>query len=161
MDIPPFGEINPSELDEYYDGEISINGTIINIDANFESEDIEESTLNHISSYLNNIQNETKKAFNEISNDWDLGEESETARFYLEHHINELKTEEIMSIFGKTDIDKETFLNSLQIIRIGLYPEDEESFAVFDIQFPEEYTNYLMAVTFNNEGKLSYISMDS
>ena len=161
MDISPFGEINPSALDEYYDGEILVFGKSVEIDANFESEEIEENKIKNISSFLNNIEHEAKKAFDEITKDWDLGEESETARFYLDHHINELTTKEVMSIFGKTNVDKDSYLNSLQLVRIGLYPEDEESFAIFDIQFPEEYTNYLMAVTFNDEGELSYISMDS
>lgn len=161
MEVPPFGEIEPSAPDEYYEGEISIDGKQINIDVNFESEAINESELETLSGYIKNIENESKKACEAIAKDWDLGEASETARFYLEHHMNEFTDDEIISVFGKSEIDKETYLNALKLVRIGLYPEDEESFAIFDIQLPEEYTNYLMAVTFNREGELSYISMDS
>ncbi len=161
MNIQPFGEIDSDNLEDYYDGKIIINGTEIEIDINFESESIDEERLNKIKKYIDNIEVQIKSAFDALSTDYDLGEESETALFYLEHHKEELSKEELLKIFGTTDISKELFFKCIEAKRIGLYPEDDEAYSIIDIKLPDEYTNYIMAVTYDEDNKLSYISMDS
>ncbi|WP_372364993.1 DUF2004 domain-containing protein [Candidatus Uabimicrobium sp. HlEnr_7] len=161
MEIPLFGQINSLEPKIYYEEKISISGNIVEIDLNFESNKIEDSLLVELSNYLKKLDTEVKKAFKAISEDWDLDEESETARFYLEHHLDVFSQNEIDKIFGTKEIDKTLFLNTLVLTRIGIYPENSESYAIFDIQFSKNFTDYLMAVTFNNLGELSEISMDS
>ncbi len=161
MEIEIFGKIDLESPEEYYEGTINLQGNDVEIDLNFESDEIDPSTLEHVSKVLKNAEDMTKKAFEAISKDYDLDEESETARFYLQHHLDELSKEELSDIFGEDEISKESFMNSLILQRVGLYPEDEESTVIFDIQFPDEFTNYLMAVTFDDSNELSYISMDS
>jgi len=161
MNIEPFGNIDIENLEEYYEGKLQIQDDDVEIDLNFESKSIERSDLEKIKKFISGIETFTKKAFEEISNDYDLGAESETAVFYLQHHIEAFTEDEIMSIFGTKDIDKQTFLKNLTLYRVGFYPEDDESYAVFDIQLPEEFTDYLMAVMFNGDGEFSYISMES
>ena len=161
MEIEIFGKIDPNNPEEYYEGTVTLDGNSVEIDLNFESEEIEEEVMASVSDFLKSLDKFAKKAFDEISKDYDLGEESETARFYLQHHIDESSEDELKDVFGTLDIDKETYFKALSLQRIGLYPEDDESFAVFDIQLPEDFTNYLMAVTFDDSGELSYISMDS
>lgn len=161
MDIVPFGKVDIENLEEYYDGELQIRGNPVEVDLNFESKSIEQSVLEKIEKFLHDIEAFANKSFEEISKDFDLGEESETARFYLQHHLEEFDEDEVLEIFGTKDVDKQTFIKNLSLRRIGIYPENDESYAVFDIQLPEEYTNYLTAVTFDSDGELSYISMDS
>lgn len=161
MDIAPFGKVDKERLEEYYEGRIEVGGNSFEIDLNFESFSVDEFILETVSKFIDNIEKMVSKAFGAIAEDYDLGDESETAVLYLKHHIDESSTEELKSIFGTTDIDKELFLNKLSLKRVGLYPEDEESFSIFDIQLPEEFTNYLMAVTFDANGKLAYIAMES
>ena len=161
MKIKPFGEIDPQNIEEYYDGEIVINGNAIEVDVNFESESVDIDTLNNVSKYTDTIDTQIKKAFESLSADYDLGEESETALFYLQHHKDELSNDELIKIFGTTEITKDIFFKSVAVSRVGIYPEDEESYSVIDIKLPDEYTNYIMAVTFGADGELSYISMDS
>ncbi|PHS15963.1 MAG: hypothetical protein COA78_04170 [Blastopirellula sp.] len=161
MNIQPFGEINPAELEEFYDGEIKVNGKLIEIDLNFEEESIEAEELTKVESFIKNIEQHMKQAFNAISADYDLGEESDTALFYLEHHRKELSKIIFSTIFGPNPVTKELFMQNLSANRIGLYPEEEEAFAIIDIQLPKEFTNYIMAVTFDNTGKFAFISMDS
>ncbi len=161
MDFQPFGKIDIKNLEEYYHGDIQIHGNNVEIDLNFESESIEKSELDKIKQFINDIETIANRAFKEISKDFDLDEESETAKEYLQFHLEEFTEGEIIDIFGTIDIDKQTFLKQLKLQRIGLYPEDEESYAIFDIQLPEEYTNYLMAVTYDSVGQFLYISMES
>ncbi|MDX2463374.1 MAG: DUF2004 domain-containing protein [Porticoccus sp.] len=161
MNIIPFGEIDPNNLEEYYDGAIEINGIPVDVDINFESETTDVDTLNKVSKFIGTIDAQIKKAFESLSSDYDLGEESETALFYLQHHKEELSNDELIKIFGTTEITKNIFFKNIAVNRVGLYPEDEESYSVIDIKLPDEYTNYIMAVTFDEDGELSYISMDS
>ena len=161
MYIEPFGKIDIGNLAEYYDGIIKIHGKSVEVDLNFESSSIEAIELKRIEEFIYDIDKLATQAFDEISRDFDLGENSKTVKFYLQHHLEQFSDEETIKIFGTKDIDKQTYFSALFIRRIGVYPEDNESYAVFDIQLPEEYTNYLLAVTFNNSGELSYLSMES
>jgi hypothetical protein len=161
MEMEVFGKIDPSSPKEYYEGSINLQGNDIAIDLNFESEEVDESVLKLVSSFLKNAEYMSKKAFSAIATDYDLGEESETARFYLQHHIDEFSKNKLSDIFGEEEINKESFMNSLILQRVGIYAEDDESFVIFDIQFPDEFTNYLMAVTFDDANQLSCISMES
>ncbi|MBD3674081.1 MAG: DUF2004 domain-containing protein [Planctomycetaceae bacterium] len=159
--IHPFGEIDPHDLDECYDAQIEVNGDPIEIDLNFESKTIEVDILKKVSQSIDAVDVQIQKAFEALSADFDLGEESEAALFYLEHHLEQLSDDEILKIFGSTEITKELFLKKIAVSRIGFYPEDEESFVVVDLKLPDQYTNYIMAVTFDAEGELSFISMES
>ena len=150
MKIDIFGNIDLENVQDYYSATIKLQGRDVEIDLNFESNVIDSKILESVSEILENIETQVTKAFDAISNDYDLDTESETARFYLQHHLDEFSKEEIHGIFGNETINKDSFMNSLNLQRIGIYPEDEEEFLIFDIQFPEKITNYLMAVTFND-----------
>ena len=99
MNIKPFGDIDKDNLEEYYDAEITVANSLIELDLNFESESVDESILESVSSFINNIENMATKSFNAIAEDYDLGDESETARFYLQQHLNEFSEKEIKTIF--------------------------------------------------------------
>ena len=161
MNINTFGVISAEHLDEYYTGNIEINGKLIDIDLNFESESVDESLLISVDTVLKNIRDFADKAWNAISDDWDLNEDSETARFYLQHHLEEFSEEEILTIFGTTEIDKRAFMSALSLTRVGLYPEDADMFIVFDFQFPDEYTNYLMSLSLTQDGLVNDLSLQS
>jgi hypothetical protein len=161
MYVEPFGNIDIGNLEECYDSLLEVQGDNVEIDLNFDSESIEGSDLEHIKKFLSDIEIFAEKAFKAISDDFDLGDESETVKFYLHHHLKEFQTDTIKEVFGTTDIDKQVFFRNLKLYRVGLYPEDDESFAIFDIQLPRKYTNYLIAVTFDRDGEFVHIAMES
>ena len=161
MKVFPFDDLDLECLDEYYESEIEVPGSIVPIDLNFESSSVDVSVIESLKGLIARIDELAKDAFLSISEDFDLGDESETARFYLEHHLDELNKDEKLSIFGTENVGRDEFLSALKLYRIGFYPEDEEAFAVFDVQLPKDLTDYLMAVTFDVDGNLSYITMES
>lgn len=161
MYISPFGDINPEQIKDYYDASIQIGDEMVEIDLNFELESVEASLLQDIQAAIAKISKLASIAWEAISEDWDLDEDSETARFYLQHHLDEFDEDEIMQIFGTADVTKPIFMKALSLVRIGLYPEDEESFILFDIQFPEELTDYLMSVRMTKDGQVNDISFES
>nr|WP_321402032.1 DUF2004 domain-containing protein [uncultured Desulfobacter sp.] len=161
MYLEPFGNIDTDNLEECYDSLLYVHGDTIEIDLNFEAESIENTELEHVKKFLSGIEAFSEKAFKAISDDFDLGEKSEVVRLYLHHHLEEFEEDTIQEAFGATQIDKQIFLNHLKLYRVGFYPEDDGSFAIFDIQFPKKYTDYLIAVTFDRDGKLLRMSMES
>jgi hypothetical protein len=122
MKIHPFGNIDLENVEEYYDGEVQIQGNTVEIDLNFESESISKSDLAKIEIFLNDIESFVCKAFDEISKDYELDEETGTAKFYLQHHLNQLAENQVKDIFGKIDIDKDTFLNTLKTSKSWIIP---------------------------------------
>lgn len=161
MDIEPFGDIDHRYLESYYSADILVQGQAVAIDVNFESNEMELTQLETLASYIVNVDETSRLAFEAIADDYDLDEISDTARFYLQHHLEEFSEQEIDSLFGTPEVDKDAFLSALKLVRIGFYPEDEDAYAIFDIQFPLEYTRYLMAVSFDQAGNISGISMES
>lgn len=132
MEIKSFGEIDINELEEYYESSIQIQGDTVEVDLNFE---------------MNSI-------------DYGKDKNSKTNQ-YLQHHLVSLGKERTVRVFGTKDITKKVFLDHLNLCRIGLYPEDDESYAIFDIQLPKNYTNYLLAITFDKKGNISDMSIES
>ncbi|WP_299775917.1 DUF2004 domain-containing protein [uncultured Pseudoteredinibacter sp.] len=161
MDIPPFGKIDSKNIEEYYDGSVNVDGKDVEIDLNFESESVDDELLECVATVTSRVPELANKAWAAISEDWDLGSESETARFYLQHHLDEFSEEEIVKLFGTQSVDKSVFLKALSLVRIGLYPEDDEMFSLFDIQLNQDLTDYLMSVSIDSDGQVTGISFES
>lgn len=161
MEISPFGKIDSSNVEEYYDGSVKIDGKDVEIDLNFESESVSNDLLKDVEKLISKISKFAQQAWSAISEDWDLDAESETARFYLQHHMDEFGEGEIVKLFGTSSVDKTVFLKALSLVRVGLYPEDEEMFSVFDIQLSPELTDYLMSVSIGSDGQVTGISFES
>jgi len=152
MEIKPFGNIEFDNLEDYYDANIKVGEQSIELDLNFDiEEEVDNEDLIQIQTFLSDIDSNLDKVFQYIQDDYDLGDESETAREYIEIH---------QELYGGI-LTKEEFLSKLKVYRIGFYPQDEEDFIIVDVQFPLELTNYLMAVTLTSDLKLSYIGLDS
>jgi len=82
---------------------------------------------------------------------------------YMDHHLEELSPELLLSMFGKKPaaVDRDSFLAALCLARVGLYPDDTDRSAVFDYTIDAEATQYLLVVTFDSEGEVIAIDMES
>lgn len=161
MNISPFGNIDKDNLEEYYESRMQISGCDIEIDLNFDAETIDDESLMFVSRFIGKLELMAANAFQAVLNDFELGDKSEAAFDYWQHCIDELSSDELESLFGMVDMSKDVFFNGLSLYRVGLYPEELEAFAVFDIRLPEEYTDYLIAVTLDLQGRIVSIDMES
>lgn len=160
MNLEPFGEIDVNDLEEFYEGTISFKGNEVDVDLNFlESESIGESVLDGVKRFLGDINTFIDQSFVKISEDF--GVPDGPTQFYLNHHLEEFSSDEVMEVFGAHEVSKDVFMSSLHIERIGFYPEESEAFAVFDIQLSAEHTDYLLSVSFDKSGGFSGISFES
>jgi len=83
---------------------------------------------------------------------------------YMAHHRQELSREEWTQVFGgidPTSIDVETFLAHLHLVRVGLYPADEDRCLLLDYTLGKEVTDYLLSVSFDRDGQFAAIDMES
>jgi hypothetical protein len=165
--LPYFEEINSQELKEYYSIEVDFNETKINIDLNFENSSIDQSSIETIKTFLENIDKFDKQNKSYIEND--LREENGATRDYISFYFDELEQDEISKIIDldNTNTQKEILLlNELKLNRIGLYPDGKYNttyYAVFDysIDIDGEPCDQLLVVKTNEKGSLDQITLES
>ena len=82
---------------------------------------------------------------------------------YMAHHLEELGAETLTRMFGtaKNSVGIDAFLAATFLRRVGLYPAASGGYATFDYTIGMDETDYLLAVRFNEEGKVVGIEMES
>jgi Protein of unknown function (DUF2004) len=161
--LPHFGMVDPQSLEEYYDTEIDFNGTQIQIDLNFDNKTIESKRLETVSDFIDNIRihdiNNRKfidKDYNDAAGD--------TVKLYLEHHLEELGENELATLIdidSKSTEHQKQLLKKLRLVRVGIYPGNEDDFAIFDYSIGQEITNYLVVLNTDKNGNIGNITMES
>lgn len=142
--LPHFGKLHTENLEDYYDVDIEFNGSEIQIDLNFEDITIDTSTMDKVKNFIENIDKFDKLNKTYIHNDYS-DEDGDTVKFYLEHHLEEISKDEISILikFDNLSIEPEQqLLTKLKLVRVGLYPHDEDNFAIFDYTIGREFTDY-------------------
>jgi hypothetical protein len=52
-------------------------------------------------------------------------------------------------------------LQKLHLVRVGLYPHNEDQYATFDYSIDPEITNHLVVVFTDENGNLDYMTIES
>ena len=158
-----FGQIDSTNLEEYYDVNINLNGEEIQIDLNFESKTIDTKQLDAVKNFIEKIADFNKKNKKYIAQDYS-NEDCDTVKTYVEHHLEEMDKAELSGLvdFDNKSISPEKqLMNALRLVRVGLYPDSDDQFAIFDYSIGEELTNYLVVINTDKNGKLDYMTMES
>jgi hypothetical protein len=161
--LPYFGAVDSQDLEEYYDIVTDFNNTEIQIDLNFESKTIEVERLEIVKHFIENIRIHDLNNKKYIETDFNA-EDGDTVREYLEHHIEELPTDDLQQLIGsnaKTIEQSKLLLKKLHLVRVGLYPDSKDQFAIFDYSLGQELTNYLVVINTDENGNLDYLTMES
>lgn len=161
--LPHFGNLATENLDEYYDVNIEFDGDEIEIDLNFENKTIDTITMDKVKNFIENIEKHNKLNHTYIVNDYN-DEDGDTVRSYLEYHLEEVEKEELSDLINfddKTTEPELQLLKNLKLVRIGLYPDNEDNFAIFDYSIGVEITDYVVVVNTDENGKLDYMAMES
>ncbi|HMK05442.1 MAG TPA: DUF2004 domain-containing protein [Ferruginibacter sp.] len=161
--LPHFGVLNPSSLEAYYDVDIDFNNTEVQVDLNFENATIDVKRLEITKHFIENIRIHDLNNRKYIQDDFN-DEEGDTVRSYLEHHLEELATDDLNELVGpaaKTADQSKLLLKKLRLLRVGLYPDSVDQFAIFDYSIGKELTNYLVVINTDENGNLDYMTMES
>lgn len=161
--IPHFGPLDPEALEEYYDVEIDFNGKQIQVDLNFGNTSIDPSKLDIVKAFIDNIRIHDIKNKKFIEDDY-KDEEGDTVKTYLEHHLEELGEDELAALIdpnSKSSEHEKQLLKKLHLVRVGIYPEGEDQFAIFDYSLGQDITDYLVVINTDENGNLVYMTMES
>ncbi len=162
--LPYFRELNLTELDEYYDIDIDLNGNTINIDINFENKSSDRNKLDTVKSFLDQLNNFNQQNKSYIEDDF---QKEGNALDYVNFYFDELDEDELSDIidFNNDVVAKERqLLNKLKLIRVGIYPDhNSECYGVFDysIDLNGEPCNELLVVKTDKIGNLDHITWES
>jgi Protein of unknown function (DUF2004) len=163
FNLPHFGPLDPNELEQYAAVEIIFNSREIQIDLNFENKTIDPKQLETVRHFIDNIRifDINNKVF--IANDY-KDKDGDTVKFYLQHHLEDLGTVELAALLPASSkkIDHEKLLlQKLHLVRVGIYPDSDNQFAVFDYSIGQDITNYLVVLFTDENGNLDYMTMES
>lgn len=161
--LPHFGKLTIENLEEYYDVDIMFNGNEIQIDLNFDNKAIDIVTMDKVKNFIENIEKFDKLNKTYILDDYN-DEEGDTVKFYLKEHLEDFGKEGLSTIINfddKTIEPEKQLLAKLKLVRVGLYPESEDNFAIFDYSIGQEITNYLVVINTDENGQLEYMTMES
>jgi hypothetical protein len=161
--LPHFGQLDTSNLEEYYDVGIEFNGKKIQIDLNFENKSIEKKRIDLVRKFLDNIVDFDKKNTKYIELDYD-DEECDTIKTYVAHHLGEISKDDLIDLvdFNNKSIEPEKqLIKALHLVRVGLYPGNENQFAIFDYSIGRDLTDYLVVINTDEKGNLDYMTMES
>ncbi len=157
-----FGNIDSEALEEYYDAEIEFHSTFIQVDLNFEKKSLDPERLDIVRRFIDNIRIHDLNNKKYIQKDFD--DMGDTVPQYIDHHLAELALDDLENLIGtdRRSADKPDYLlEKLHLVRVGLYPDSKEQFAIFDYSIGRELTDYLLVVYTDENGNLEYLSMES
>ena len=159
--LPYFGNIDLAAPQDYYSVDIVLQGQKIQLDLIFEECISDTVSPEPVKTVLENLYDYAAKAYKTILNEFKT---EATVKGYLEHHLEGVDKNDLDELL--TDADKtlpveEQLLYKLRLERVGLYPEKENDFAIFDYTIGRKVTNYLIVVKFNNEGSVMVLAMES
>jgi hypothetical protein len=161
--LPHFGQLDSTSLEEYYDVDVPFQETEIQIDLNFDNKTIDPKRLETVKQFIENIRIHDLNNKKYIESDY-KSTDGDTVRLYLEHHLEELGEEELADLFNLDTRPNERagqLLKKLHLVRVGLYPDSDNQFAIFDYSIGKDLTQYLVVINTDENGNLDYLTMES
>ena len=159
--LPYFGNLDLSKLEEYYDVDIDFEELEIQLDLNFEGKTISTEKLDAVKTMLEKLAEHDRANRAAIDADFTDGD---TVAEYIGHHIDELDEETLHTLIDPKETEvspQQQLLSKLHLVRVGLYPDNEEEFAVFDYSIDPELTDHIVVVFTNSTGEIDYMTIES
>jgi hypothetical protein len=162
--LPHFGDIDIDKLDEYYDASFELNGREVRLDMNSDETSIDIKRMDEIKAFIEKIADFDKQNKELIEQDYN-DPDADTVKLYVSHHLKEVPGDEFGDRidFNNKNISPELqFMKALQLVRVGLYPNDENNkFAIFDYSIGQDLTQYIVVIGTDNKGTPNHITMES
>lgn len=160
---PFLGVIDPSKPG-YLHAEVTFAGRAITVDLTIEEPDLSSSVLAKLPQSLRDVEELDRAARAAILSDAQSGDDDAATVLYLTHHHDELSADDFQRLFGVTAPDltnPEPALQRLALVRVGLYPEQDESRILLDYSIDPDSTNYLVCVSFDANGHANAVDLES
>ncbi len=106
------------------------------------------------------INRRTKLAISAIQSAFGTEEDEYGATLFVSHHLEEIEKEFWKKHIGTTEPEPRQVLDIL-VLHSHWGDEDDDGIDTFDFTLPEDTTNYVISVSFDEEGKVEDITMES
>ncbi|QHS59938.1 DUF2004 domain-containing protein [Chitinophaga agri] len=170
--FPYFGDINISDLEEYYSLDITLLEKPVSIDMNFIEQAIDQTLANTTHTFLENLA-----LYREQTNKYiyqDFFERAGETHPYITDMLEELEDADLLNMEDdpakKAQYERNGFddrsvylLQKLQLKRIGLYPDSDDYFAIFDYTFDLDGSpcNQVLVVITDHRGVPQQVDWES
>lgn len=159
-----FEKDNFTELkDEYIAKTIQINHNKINVDLNFDNKNPKIEELKLLNKFLVHLENTIIQNEIRLKNDFGSSEEN-NVKEYISTHLQEIPKNELSKLINENDKSKnneQKIFEKLKLTRIGIYPQDKFQYGVFDYTIGENFTQYVISIRTDKEGKIEKITIES
>jgi hypothetical protein len=141
--------------------QVELDGQKVRVDVSFRL-DVQQAPLERLAPRVVDVRQLDVDARRSLREDLAGGNEYDAMPLYRSHHIAELEPSLARQFFDVERNDPstdETFLRSLRLVRVGIYPDSER--IVCDYTIGHDVTNYVVAVSFGSNGEVCDVSMES
>ncbi|AEV99654.1 hypothetical protein A4D02_27895 [Niastella koreensis] len=156
-------QLDPNNLDDYYDLDFKVGDQQISIDLNFDQNAIDINRLDAVKKFLSNIEAYDKTNKDRIKQDY-ADENCDKVKTYVDYLIKDNDEEDIAGFTNSQDqlhnIEQQ-LLKIFQLVRLGLFPHEDVHFATFDYTISRELTDDLVVIFTNHLGEMDYMTLES
>jgi hypothetical protein len=160
---PILGALDPS-APGFWDATVTFGGRAVSFDLTIDSSDLTAADISDLPQTPEDLVALDRAARLAILHDVQSGDEDSAARLYVSHHHRQLSSADLQRLFGtdRPDLaDAEAMLSHLVLVRVGLYPENEERPFLLDYSIDPDVTNYLLCVSFDSSRQPTAVDLES
>jgi hypothetical protein len=160
---PILGEIDPTGPG-FWDATITFSGRGIFFDLTIDGEELTAADLGDLPQQPEDLEPLDRAARRAILEDAQSEDEDAAAILYVTHHQKVLPAGDFERLFGTARPDPgnlEPLLSRLVLVRVGLYPEDEDQRILLDYSIAPDVMDYLLSVSFNLKRQPTGVGLES
>lgn len=163
VELPYFGPLNTASIEEYYESEFEHNTITITVDLNFENNTIDEERLFTVKKFLENIPVWIGKTTQYIQDNLKDGDDDTVREYadFLFEVMDEADLAELIDIETDPEEQIAQIAEMLHLSRIGLYPDGDNHFAIFDYTIGRDIVDNLVVIHTDENGVLDYMTIES
>jgi hypothetical protein len=160
---PILGAIDPS-VPGRWDADVNFGGRVVTVHLAIEEPELPPSALAELPQSLLDLEPFDRAARAAILSDAQSGDDDAASVLYLTHHHEVLSHEDYQRLFGVIAPDlanPQPLLSRLALVRVGLYPEQDDRRILLDYSIDPGTTNYLLCVSFDSDGQPIAVDLES
>jgi hypothetical protein len=160
---PILGALDPS-APGYWEAAVDFSGRLVAFDMTIDGSDLTAADLHDLPQKPGDLMPLDRAARAAILRDARSGDDDAAAWLYVTHHQSELSALDFQRLFGTDSPDRSNvaaILSRLVLVRVGLYPENEDQRVLLDYSIDPDATNYLLSVPFDSSGQPTSVDLES
>ena len=146
FEVPHFGPLDLKHLNQDYETDMAFGESRVNLELHFEEDSTTKNMLKRLMKLLKDVETNNKTILDLLKTDFEQGG---VVNEYYDYFLDE-------SIEG----DEQTFWKELSLKRMAFYPDDDDSFGVYDYGI-DEISPYVLSLKINQKGAIVGCEMES